>query len=179
MTEGPAPWLDVNLSAQKLTLWRGNGRRTSYPVSTGAAPPCERDGSGGTPRGWHRVRARIGAGAPRGAVFIARRPTGEVWSRDLQARYPNRDWVLTRILWLVGEERGFNRLGDVDTQRRYIYIHGTPDDEPLGVPGSHGCIRMANRAIETLCDEVPIGTPVWIGHAPPDRPRPSPLGART
>ena len=108
------------------------------------------------------VRARIGAGAPLGAVFVARRPTGEVWTPELAARFPGRDWVLTRILWLSGLERGRNRLGDVDTMRRFIYIHGCPDSEPVGVPRSHGCIRMRNADVVALFDRVAAGTRVLI-----------------
>src|SRR5690606_20033273 len=115
-----------------------------------------------TPRGRHVVRARIGAGAPAGAVFRGRRPTGEVWSPELAARYPGRDWILSRILWLSGREPGFNRLGGVDSMRRYIYIHGTPDDQPMGVPLSHGCVRMRNADVIELFDLVPPGTEVLI-----------------
>ena len=119
-------------------------------------------GSECTPRGLHVVRARIGAGLPAGSVLVGRRPTGEVWSRELAAREPGRDWILSRILWLSGLEIGRNRLGEVDTMRRYIYIHGTPDTEPMGVPASHGCIRMRNEDVMELFDDVPAGTPVEI-----------------
>ena len=81
-----------------------------------------------------KVLDKIGAGAPLGAVFVGRRPTGEIWTPELAAAHPGRDWILTRILWLCGEEPGFNRLGEVDTMRRYIYIHGAPDTVPMGVP---------------------------------------------
>jgi L,D-transpeptidase YbiS len=108
------------------------------------------------------VRAKIGAGLPRGAVLVSRRPTGEVWSPELAARFPERDWVLSRILWLSGCEVGFNRLGERDTMQRYIYIHGTPDTEPMGEPRSHGCIRMRNGDVMELFERVPAGTPVEI-----------------
>jgi lipoprotein-anchoring transpeptidase ErfK/SrfK len=131
-------------------------------VSTAANGPGEASGSGCTPRGRHVVRARIGAGAAVGAVFVGRRPTGEIWTPELAAQFPQRDWILTRILWLSGCEPGFNRLGSVDSMRRYIYIHGTPDSEPMGEPRSHGCIRMRNCDVIALFERVPVGTPVDI-----------------
>jgi lipoprotein-anchoring transpeptidase ErfK/SrfK len=136
-----------------------------YPVSTARNGLGEQSGSHRTPRGRHVIRARIGAGQPVGTVFRGRRPTGETWSSQLAEAHPGRDWILTRILWLSGREPGFNRLGSVDTMRRYIYIHGAPDTAPMGVPGSIGCIRMAGRDIVELFDLVPAGTPVEIVEA--------------
>jgi lipoprotein-anchoring transpeptidase ErfK/SrfK len=95
-------------------------------------------------------------------VFVGRRPTGELFGDELQARHPGRDWILTRILWLSGLEPGRNRLGNVDTMRRYIYIHGSPDAARMGTPGSHGCIRMHNADVIDLFDRVPAGTRVLI-----------------
>lgn len=135
---------------------------SEYPVSTARNGPGEGYGSGCTPRGWHVVRARIGAGAPPNAVFVGRRPTGEIYSPGLAARFPDRDWILTRILWLSGLEPGRNRLGRVDSMRRYIYIHGTPDSEPMGVARSHGCVRMRNSDLLELFDRTPAGTPVHL-----------------
>lgn len=152
----------VCLAAQTLELLRGAEVVETYPASTSRYGAGELRGSHRTPRGRHLVRAKIGAGAPAGAVFRGRRPTGEVYSAALAAAQPGRDWILTRILWLSGTEVGRNRLGEVDTMRRYIYIHGTPDTEVLGVPGSIGCIRMANRDIVELFDLVPVGTIVDI-----------------
>ena len=108
------------------------------------------------------MRAKIGAGAPVNTVFVARRPTGEIYSAALAAQFPARDWILTRILWLSGCEPGFNRLGDVDTMRRKIYIHGTPDEVPMGQPGSHGCVRMRNADIVELFERVPLYTSIEI-----------------
>jgi len=108
------------------------------------------------------VRAKIGAGAALNTVFVGRRPTGEIWNPELAAACPGRDWILTRILWLSGREPGRNRLGEVDTMRRYIYIHGCPDDVRLGTPGSIGCVRMRNTDIVELFDLVPPYTPVQI-----------------
>jgi L,D-transpeptidase YbiS len=155
--------LDISIPRQSLRLLNEAGRQQAeYPVSTALNGAGEFKGSGCTPRGWHVVRAKIGAGQPEGAVFIGRRPTGEIWSPELAALFPERDWILTRILWLSGCEPGLNRLGDVDTMQRYIYIHGTPDTEPMGVPRSHGCIRMCNADVISLFDQVLAGTPVRI-----------------
>jgi lipoprotein-anchoring transpeptidase ErfK/SrfK len=147
----------VDVAKQQLTL----GKKV-YPVSTAKNGCGEQNNSFCTPRGRHIVRAKIGAGQPLGAVFVRRRPTGEVWTPELHARYPGRDWMLTRILWLSGKEPGFNRLGDVDTMRRVIYIHGTHDYAELGKPGSHGCVRMRNADIAELFDLVPPYIPVEI-----------------
>lgn len=156
----------VSLARQQLTVCDDAGRALrSYPVSTAARGAGERKGSFCTPRGKHLIRAKIGAGQPLGAVFVARRPTGEIHSPELAAQHPGRDWMLTRILWLSGCEPGFNRLGEVDTMRRFIYIHGTPDTEPMGRPGSHGCLRMRNRDLVELFDLVPVYTPVEISEA--------------
>jgi lipoprotein-anchoring transpeptidase ErfK/SrfK len=119
-------------------------------------------GSEQTPRGWHRIRAKIGAGCPSGTVFVGRRPTGEIYSEALDRAQPGRDWILTRILWLCGNEPGRNRFGDVDSMRRYIYIHGCPDSAPVGQPGSHGCVRMRNADILALYQQVSVGLPVLI-----------------
>ena len=154
--------IEINLSAQHLRLYEDERLSMDVAVSTAANGAGELNGSECTPRGDHIVRAKIGAGEPSGTVFVGRRPTGELYSPELGARFPGRDWILTRILWLSGVEPGRNRLGRVDTMRRYIYIHGTPDHVPLGAPGSRGCIRMRNRDIIDLFERVPAGTPVSI-----------------
>lgn len=155
--------IDVSISRQSLRLLDEEGLTLAeYPVSTALNGAGESKGSGCTPRGRHVIRAKIGAGQPAGAVFIGRRPTGELWTPQLAAEFPARDWILTRILWLSGCEIGLNRLGDCDTMQRYIYIHGTPDTEPMGVPRSHGCIRMRNADVLELFERVPAGTPVLI-----------------
>ncbi len=153
----------IDISTQTLLLFGDDGaciRR--YRVSTAKNGPGEESGSFRTPRGRHLIRARIGAGAPLGAAFRGRRPTGEVWTPEVGAAAPERDWILTRILWLSGTEPGFNRLGKVDSMRRYSYIPGTPDTKPMGVPRSIGCVRMRNRDVAELFDLVPAGTPVDI-----------------
>ena len=134
----------------------------AYPISTALAGVGEVFGSFQTPRGQHIIRAKIGAGLPENTVFVRRRPTGEVWTPELGQQHPGRDWILTRILWLSGCLPGFNRLGCVDTMRRYIYIHGTPELAEMGVPGSHGCVRMRNADIVDLFERVPCYTAVDI-----------------
>jgi L,D-transpeptidase YbiS len=134
----------------------------TYSVSTSKNGLGEQNGSFCTPRGRHLIRAKIGAGQPINAVFARRRPTGEIWTPDLHARYPGRDWILTRILWLSGCERGLNRLGDVDTMRRYIYIHGSHELAEMGKPGSIGCVRMRSADIIELFDLVAPYTEVDI-----------------
>jgi len=153
----------ISIAEQRLDLVADGYRvLASYPVSTALNGPGEQDGSGCTPRGVHYVRARIGAGLPLNTVFRGRRPTGECYSRALALAHPERDWILTRILWLCGRERGRNLGPRVDTFRRFIYIHGTPDTEPVGMPRSHGCIRMRNADVAELFEQVPAGTPVKI-----------------
>ncbi len=154
----------IDLSAQTLTLLQGEQLLHRYRVSTGGNGVGEVKGSGCTPRGRHRIRAKIGAGAPSGTVFTGRRlsPDIALCTPEALARYPGRDWILTRILWLSGVEIGKNRLGCVDTFRRYIYIHGTPDSTPLGAPGSKGCIRMRNADIIELFEAVSAGTEVTL-----------------
>ncbi len=154
--------IQVDIAAQTLELKRGDEVLKRYPVSTAKNGPGEQRDSGKTPRGKHIVRARIGAGAAENTVFVGRRPTGEIYSAELDRAQPGRDWILTRILWLSGTERGKNRLGAVDTMQRYIYIHGCPEHCPMGVPESHGCIRMRNRDVIELFEQVPVGTPVMI-----------------
>lgn len=153
----------IHIPAQILELFDGSGKLLRrYSVSTAANGVGEESGSFCTPRGKHVIRAKIGAGQPENAVFVKRRPTGEVYTPALGAAHPKRDWILTRILWLCGQEPGYNRWGSCDTMRRYIYIHGTPDDTPLGKPGSHGCVRMRNADLLELFELVPAGTVVEI-----------------
>ncbi len=154
--------LHVSIARQALTLLEDDQPVAHYLVSTALKGAGECSGSEQTPRGHHVIRAKIGAGAACGAVFRGRRPTGEVWTPDLHEQHPGRDWILSRILWLSGAEPGRNRLGRFDSMRRYIYIHGTPDIEPMGEPRSHGCIRMRNTDIIDLFDRVPAYTPVFI-----------------
>ncbi|MFQ5644156.1 MAG: L,D-transpeptidase family protein [Thiogranum sp.] len=158
----PDNYLHISLTRQRLTVCNNGTELQAYSVSTALNGPGEQMGSEKTPLGWHRIRARIGAGCETGTVFVARRPTGEIYSAARAAATPERAWILTRILWLCGTEPGKNRFGRVDSMRRYIYIHGCPDTEPMGEPRSHGCIRMRNRDVIELFEQVPVGLPVLI-----------------
>ena len=153
--------IEISIADQALRL-STTGSCHFYSVSTAVNGIGEQSGSGKTPRGWHRIAAKVGAAQPENAVFVGRRPSGEIYSETLAEKYPQRDWILSRILWLQGLEVGRNRLGNVDTMRRFIYIHGTPDSEPMGVAKSHGCIRMRNKDLLELFDLVEADTPVWI-----------------
>lgn len=155
--------IEISIALQQLSLFDDQGCETRrYWVSTARNGAGELNGSNCTPRGRHIVRAKIGSGQLPNTVFVGRRPTGEIWSPQLAELYPERDWMLTRILWLSGCERGFNRMGNVDTMRRYIYIHGAPDTAQMGQPGSIGCVRMHNRDIIELFDMTPPYTAVLI-----------------
>lgn len=155
-------WVEIDVARQCLTLHYPHGVSVECAVSTGINGVGQEQGSGKTPLGWHYVRAAIGEGMPVGSVFRGRRPTGEIYSPRLASAFPERDWILTRILWLCGLEPGINRGGAVDTQRRYIYLHGTPPEEPMGRPASHGCIRLAADDLLTVFAASPPGTPVLI-----------------
>ena len=155
--------IHISIAGQTLTLLDEAGQIVRcYPISTAANGAGEERGSYCTPRGKHLIRAKIGAGQPENTVFVARRPSGEIYSEELGAAFPGRDWILTRILWLSGCEPTRNRLGRVDTMRRYIYIHGSPDTSTMGFPGSHGCIRMRNPDILELFDQVPVFSTVEV-----------------
>ncbi len=153
----------ISLPAQTLELFDAALLLSRYAISTAKNGPGEQNGSFRTPRGRHLIRAKIGAGCPENSVFVRRRPTGEFWTPELAGQFPGRDWMLSRILWLSGREPGRNRLGPVDTMRRYIYLHGSPDTARMGEPGSIGCVRMRNRDIIELFDQVPLFSAVNIG----------------
>lgn len=156
------PRIDIYIDSQTILFTGIDGQQIRYPVSTADNGAGEKNGSYCTPRGQHTIRARIGAGAEPNTIFVGRRATGEIYHPELRQKHPDRDWILTRILWLSGCEPGFNRLGDVDTMRRYVYIHGAPNDVKMGRPGSHGCVRMRNPDVIELFDLVVTGTPVMI-----------------
>ncbi|QKE62848.1 L,D-transpeptidase [Aquipseudomonas campi] len=162
----PLDFLHISIADQCLYGFADGRLVLRLAVSTALNGAGERSGSNCTPRGRHQVRAKIGEDLPLGAVLRGRRWTGEVWSSELHQQFPGRDWILTRILWLSGCEPGINRLGAVDTFRRYIYLHGTPDTEPLGVPLSHGCVRLRNADLLQLFPRVPLHCAVLIDEAP-------------
>jgi hypothetical protein len=148
------PWAPKALVSQEPAL--------QFAISSSKNGVGQQMGSYKTPLGRHRIRAKIGAGAPLETVFVGRRPTGEIWTPELAAAGPQRDWILTRILWLCGLEPGHNRFGDCDTMRRYVYLHGSPPTVQMGEPGSIGCIRMRSPDIVELFDRVRPGTTVLI-----------------
>jgi L,D-transpeptidase catalytic domain len=155
-------YLDIGIAEQRLRLVRDGAVSVEFPVSTALLGPGQRKNSYQTPTGWLRVRAKIGAGLPIYSVFKARRATGEIYDAQLAAQYPQRDWILSRILWLDGLQPGHNRYGEVHTAGRYIYIHGTPDHLIDGSAASHGCVRMLNRDVIALFDLIEPGERVWI-----------------
>lgn len=155
-------YLDISIARQQLTIYKDGNRVQSYGVSTAKKGAGELRGSECTPAGWHKIRAKIGAAQPLNSVFVGRRATGEIYTIDLANKQPQRDWILTRILWLGGLEPGKNRYGKVDTAWRYIYIHGCPDHLMNGSPGSHGCIRMNNNDVLDLFNRVEVGVKVFI-----------------
>lgn len=154
--------IKVDIGKQTMTVFANHKVIKNYLVSTAKNGAGEVKNSYQTPRGRHVIRAKIGAHAAANTVFVQRRPTGEVYQLAMREQFPDRDWILTRIFWLSGLEKGKNRLGVVDTMQRFIYIHGTPDDVVLGVPGSKGCIRMRNSDIIELFELIPVGTEITI-----------------
>ena len=154
--------IKISIKKQHLFVYENECIIKDYCVSTAKNGAGEIKGSEQTPLGLHQIRAKIGEGCPENTVFVGRRPTGEIYHPELRLQFPNRDWILTRIFWLSGLEQGKNRLGDVDTMQRYIYIHGSPDEVEMGKPGSRGCVRMRNSDILDLFKRVPVYTPVLI-----------------
>lgn len=159
--------IEISIRLQQLYLFEDDDNGDpqllrQYPVSTAANGPGEQMGSYKTPRGRHVIADKIGAGAPLFAAFSARQPTGEIWNPQLAVAHPERDWILSRILWLDGREPGKNQGGEVDTHARYIYIHGTGEEHLIGKPVSHGCVRMRNADVADLFEMVEEGTPVNI-----------------
>lgn len=152
----------VSVSAQQLTLWQADKPTWHCAVSTGKNGVGFEKGSGKTPLGRHYVRAFIGKGLSPLAVLKGRRPTGEIWSPELAQTYPERDWILGRILWLCGLETGINRGGNRDTFQRYIYLHASPEDQVTGTPISHGCIRLKPDDMCFVFDHLGYGSVVEI-----------------
>ena len=152
----------VNVSKQTLNAQTESGESIEYSISSAKNGVGQEFGSECTPLGQHIVRAKIGSGKPLNTVFVGRRTNDEIYTATLATEHPNRDWILTRILWLSGCESGLNRLGTVDTMRRFIYIHGAPDSHTMGTPSSHGCIKMRNNEVVELFDRVALGTQVLI-----------------
>ena len=154
--------IEIDLSVQQMTVFLADGEMMCFPVSSAKNGPGEKLDSECTPRGKHQIAEKIGANAEANTVFVGRKPTGEIYSDEFVAAEAERDWILTRILWLDGCEEGKNKGGAVDSRKRYIYIHGTPDSTDMRIPGSRGCIRMRNDDVIRLFDLVDVGTPVEI-----------------
>lgn len=154
--------IEVDLTTQTLLLKKGDTVVGRYPVSTASNGPGEKKDSECTPRGRHIIAEKIGDGCEINTIFVGRRATGEIYRPGMRTQFPERDWIITRILWLKGTEPGFNLGGEVDSYNRYIYIHGTPDDVEIGKPGSRGCIRMRNNDMVELFEKVHVKTQVLI-----------------
>ena len=152
----------VSVPQQRLFLYEHGVRTASYPVSTSRYGVGSLKGSEKTPLGAHRVRRKIGDGAPIGRIFRSRSDTGEDAEIVEEARPTDLDYVTTRILWLDGLEAGVNQGGDVDSFERFIYIHGTHEEGLIGRPASHGCVRMRNADVVEVFDRLPLDALVLI-----------------
>lgn len=142
----------ISIGKQKLELWQGGKRVRTFPVSTSRFGLGTVEGSLKTPLGRFAVGEKIGHGQPSGTIFKARVP--------LAADEPppeTEDWITSRILWLDGLDPE-----NANTRGRYIYIHGTKHEDKMGVPDSHGCIRMRNADVIELFRLVEEGTCVTI-----------------
>jgi L,D-transpeptidase catalytic domain len=152
----------VRIGGSTLQLRRKGAVVRSYVVSTSKRPPSNVANSLGTPCGLHEIAERIGGGQPPGMVFRSRVPTGRHFSEIAGEEGETRNLVTSRILWLRGLEPGVNLGGDVDTHKRYIYIHGTQREDRIGRPLSAGCVLMRNDDVIELYDQVRAGDLVWI-----------------
>lgn len=154
--------IHICCQAQRLNLYLGQKLYRAYVISTAKLGTGQQQGSYQTPQGKHFICEKIGDGLPINTVFVARKPTGEILTDELAVNFPDRDWIITRILRLRGLEKGYNVGGKCDTYARFIYIHGTPETAKLGSPSSHGCIRMHNLDLIELFGYVKVGTEVMI-----------------
>jgi lipoprotein-anchoring transpeptidase ErfK/SrfK len=154
--------INISVSSQKLSLFQEGELISSYKVSTALKGVGQEKNTNKTPLGNHIIRAMIGRNLPIYAVIKARRYTNEIWTKELDDPSITVDWILSRVIWLSGKDLGRNRLGNVDTMQRYIYIHGTNEEHLLGTPSSHGCIRMSNEDVIELFDLVSVGDIVEI-----------------
>jgi lipoprotein-anchoring transpeptidase ErfK/SrfK len=153
MTKYAEVWLKVSIANQQLELWRGRRCEKTWLISTSQFGLGFLEGSQKTPLGQFAIAEKIGENEPRYTRFVARVKMGQwdgkTWLKE--------DWILSRILWLKGLEKN-----NLNTQARYIYIHGTNQEKWIGQARSHGCLRMINQDIIELYDLVNIGTEVWI-----------------
>ena len=156
------PYAVVAIEAQRLYLMHDGRLLKAYPVSTSAFGPGAQEGSNQTPLGLHQIKQKIGENEPEGMIFKARKPTGRMANIIAEPRDVPEDDVTTRIMWLDGMEPGVNQGGKVDSYKRYIYIHGTPEEGLIGRPASHGCVRMLNADVVDVFNKLPEGTLVYI-----------------
>ena len=158
--------IQISISDQTLSLFDEDKLVKQYSISTAKNGVGEEMDSECTPRGKHIIIEKIGAGCEANSVFVGRIHTGEIYEPALRELQPERDWILTRILWLSGVEAGKNKGQlegvNIDSHARYIYIHGSPDDVAMGQPGSRGCVRMRNPDVIELFDLIEPGTEVDI-----------------
>lgn len=152
----------VEIAAQRLTLYQGTEPVRSYPCSTSRYGAGCQEGSNRTPIGFHEVVEKYGDSVPLGGVFVSRVYTGEIVPPCLEKIPSGQDRITTRHPPLARDATGVNQGGEVDSYRRYIYIHGTPEEGLIGTPASHGCIRMTNADVADLYERVPTGTLVEI-----------------
>ena len=150
----------ISIKAQQLDYLHNHKTIASFPVSTSKHGTGNQNNSFKTPLGLHKIKLKIGKNCPVNTVFKSRRPTGYIYRPEY--KQVKKDWILTRILWLQGLEPNINSGKGIDSLRRFIYIHGTPDSEPMGTAKSHGCIRMCNIDIIKLFDLVSVDTLVEI-----------------
>ena len=147
----------ISIPEQRMALLQDGAPLATYPVSTSKFGVGDLPGTSWTPLGRLEIAKKIGAGAPSGAAFKDRRPTGEIVPADA----PGRDIIVSRILWLRGEEARNARA-----YSRYIYSHGTPEERNIGLPVSYGCVRMRSCDVIELFDIVGPGAEVKIENAP-------------
>ncbi len=144
--------ITINIANQTLVF-----QNKSYAISSAANGVGEQEGSFCTPLGKFKIAEKIGQELESNSVLKGRVFTSEIYTVELAQQHPDRDWILTRILWLDGVENH-----NANTKSRYIYLHGSPDETPMGIPGSKGCIRMHNKDIIELFDLVQTGEEVAI-----------------
>jgi len=154
--------IEVDISEQRLYLIENSLIKASYPISTSKYGEGSIENSFKTPLGKHSIKEMIGEEAEINTIFTSRINTKRSATIIDQFEDTVNDYVTSRIMWLDGEEDGLNKGGNVDSFRRYIYIHGTHEEGLIGTKASHGCIRMFNYDVIELFNLVNIGTKVLI-----------------
>ena len=158
----PESYVIVSIRTQQLYVIRNHAIHVQYPISSSKFGTGSKKNSNQTPLGFHVVKEKFGEDIPLYGILKSRMYTGRQAEIIHEARSVNTDDVTTRILWLSGEDKGVNLGGEVDSHERFIYIHGTPEEGLIGQPASHGCIRMLNKDVIRVYDDIPVGTKVWI-----------------